>query len=87
MQKSKLIMAYEAKDGKPKPSDKTEMINEIAIGMERMEQEDESWLAVELKAPTRATIINWLTGETKPSNPMYLVALSKITGIPVNELF
>lgn len=87
MNKGKLILAYEAKDGKPKPSDKTEMINEIHAYLVKQEQENEAWLAVEVKAPTRQTVINWLTGETVPTETLYKVALSEATGIAVNELF
>ena len=86
MSKGMLRMAYEAKDGKVKPSDKTEMINEVYTALVESESTDE-WLAVNQKAPTRATVINWLTGATKTTNPYYMQVLSRVTGIAINDLF
>lgn len=86
MGKSLLFMAYEAKDGKPKPSDKTEMVNAILEAMVSAEQ-DERWVAVGLKAPTRATIINWCSGNTSTTNILYLEVISKVTGIAIEDIF
>lgn len=36
---------------------------------------------------SRATILNWCSGETKPSDSKFLPILSKMTGIPIDKLF
>ena len=36
---------------------------------------------------SRASIINWCTGETKPSDSKFLAVLSKVTGIKEEDLF
>ena len=36
---------------------------------------------------SRATVQNWCSGDTKPNDSKFLPILSKITGIPVENLF
>ena len=66
---------------------KTELVNKIYEGLLWHEQTNEEWLEIELKAPTRDTVMNWCTGKTKPTNPLYLRALSKILNKPIDKLF
>jgi hypothetical protein len=53
----------------------------------KAEKEDAEWLEIELKAPTRAAVMTWVTGQNKPSNPLFLKTLSRATDIKVKDLF
>lgn len=66
---------------------KTEFIDTLFDILKKREEEDMEWKQVELKAPTRDTVIHWVTGKTKPINPLYLKALSDGLDIPINKLF
>lgn len=66
---------------------KTEFVDMILNVFVQHEQDNPSWREVGLKAPTRDTIINWCTGKTKPTNPLYLRALSVALDIPIDKLF
>lgn len=66
---------------------KTEFVDAIFDILKMREDEDREWLQVGLKAPTRDTVMNWATGKTKPTNPLYLKALSVGLNIPIDELF
>lgn len=81
-----LRMAYEAKSAKPKPSDRTEMIN---AGYEALIEAEQSpkWKKAGKKAPTRPTVVNWLSGETATDDYLYLEVLSKVYSIPMDKLF
>jgi hypothetical protein len=35
----------------------------------------------------RGTVLNWVTGVTRPSDDKYLPVISKVTGIPQHQLF
>lgn len=76
---------YESKEKAVYP--KTEFVDSIFEIMKGRESDDAEWLAVGLKAPTRDTVMNWCTGATKPSNPLYLKALSEGLDIPIDMLF
>ena len=39
------------------------------------------------KCVSRATVLNWCSGETKPSDSKFLPIISKVIGIPENRLF
>lgn len=78
-------MIYESKKKAIYP--KTEFVDGIHGWMLKQEKENEEWLAIGLKAPTRDTVMNWCTGVSKPTNPYYLKALSEYLDIPVEELF
>lgn len=66
---------------------KTEFVDSILDMMRMREAEDPEWTSVGQKAPARDTVMNWCTGATKPSNPLYLKALSVGLDIPIDELF
>lgn len=66
---------------------KTEFVDMILSALQEHEMNDPSWQEVGLKAPTRDTIINWCTGKTKTTNPLYLRALSVALNIPIDKLF
>jgi hypothetical protein len=36
---------------------------------------------------SRATVLNWCNGETKPSDSRYIPIISKVTGIKEKDLF
>lgn len=75
-------------DSKPKAEyPKTEFVDRIWDIMKMRELDDPEWKAVKLEAPTRNTVMNWCTGATKPSNPLYLKALSVGLNIPIDKLF
>lgn len=65
---------------------KTEFVDFIFDGLKSYEDTEE-WKSVSLKAPTRDTVMNWCTGATKPTNPLYLKALSELLNIPIDKLF
>lgn len=66
---------------------RTEFIDEILGLLKTREDEDIEWQKVGLKAPTRDTVMNWATRKTKPTNPLYLKALSVGLNIPYDNLF
>lgn len=35
----------------------------------------------------RGTVLNWVTGVTKPDDDRFLPVISKVTGIPQDQLF
>lgn len=75
-------------DSKPKAEyPKSAFIDYCLELLVKAEQEDEDWKVTETKAPTRDTVMNWCTGATKPTNPLYLKALSIGLNIPINKLF
>lgn len=76
---------YDSKEKAVYP--KTEFVDSIHDILKMREEEDMEWTAVGLKAPTRDTIMNWVTGKTKPTNPLYLKALSIGLDIPIDRLF
>lgn len=76
---------YDSKEKAVYP--KTEFVDSILEMMKTREAEDPEWASVGLKAPTRDTVMNWCTGTTKPSNPLYLKALSIGLDIPIDKLF
>lgn len=76
---------YDSKEKAVYP--KTEFVDSIHGILKMREEEDMEWTAVGLKAPTRDTVMNWVTGKTVPTNPLYLKALSVGLGIPVDQLF
>ena len=75
-------------DSKPKAEyPKTIFVDSICEMLKMREDDDPEWRAVGLKAPTRDTVMNWCTGATKPTNPLYLKALSIGLNIPIDKLF
>lgn len=74
-------------DSKPKAEyPKTEFVDfchKLLIDKERSRE----WMESQTKAPTRNTVMNWCTRETKPTNPLYLKALSEGLHIPIDQLF
>lgn len=76
---------YESKERAVYP--KTEFVDTIHDILKVREEEDKEWHAVGLKAPTRDTVMNWVTGKTVPANPLYLKALSVGLDIPIDKLF
>lgn len=66
---------------------KTEFVDTLVDILKMREDEDMEWSQVGLKAPTRDTVMNWVTGKTKPTNPLYLKALSVGLDIPIDKLF
>lgn len=76
---------YDSKEKAVYP--KTEFVDSIHGILKMREEEDMEWTAVGLKAPTRDTVMNWVTGKTVPTNPLYLKALSVGLNIPVDQLF
>ena len=57
---------------------KTEFIDEILKACEQAFGEG---------CISRASILNWCTGDTKPSDSKFLTILSKVTGIKEEDLF
>ena len=80
-----LPQIYEMKPKAEYP--KTAFVDMILQCLVEREMDDPTWQEVGLKAPTRDTIINWCTGKTKPTNPLYLRALSVALDIPIDKLF
>lgn len=76
---------YESKEKAVYP--KTEFVDFLHGALLKAEKEDAEWLEIELEAPTRAAVMTWVTGRSKPSNPLFLKTLSKATNIKVKDLF
>ena len=57
---------------------KTDLINEILN--ECIKEKGEGCVC-------RGTVINWVTGVTKPDDDRFLPVISKVTGIPQDQLF
>ena len=66
---------------------KTEFVDTLVEILKMRENEDMEWSQVGLKCPTRDTVMNWVTGKTKPTNPLYMRALSVGLDIPIDKLF
>lgn len=66
---------------------KTAFVDSIYDMLVTREREDPEWNDVRQKAPTRDTVMNWCTGATKPTNPLYLKALSVGLNTPIDQLF